>query len=121
MSAEHTAFIVISGAEALPFLQGQLTCDLNAVTQQPSFGAYCNHQGRVLASFSIVKHDEGYRLQLPAHMLQDTFDTLHKYAVFSKVTLSSDAASLFGVGFCWFGIHKVQQCRVSRRCIFILT
>jgi folate-binding Fe-S cluster repair protein YgfZ len=44
--------IRISGKDAKPFLQGQLTCDLEEIsTEQSRLGAHCDIKGRIIASF----------------------------------------------------------------------
>lgn len=77
--------IIIAGSDAKDFLQGQFTCDMNQVGETPSFGAYCNAKGRVLANFWIAKVGEGYQICLPDCVVEVTLETLKKYGAFSKV------------------------------------
>lgn len=78
----------ISGAKATPFLQGQLSCDLNSIIpDQPQLGAHCNPQGRVVSVFFLSLHDNEYYLTLPADMLEFTLKALKKYAVFFRVNM----------------------------------
>lgn len=81
--------IQISGADAAKLLQGQLTCDINKITQKNGlFGAHCNPQGRILYLFYLSQINDHYYVTLPKNMLEIAFNALKKYAVFFKVTLS---------------------------------
>jgi len=87
---EDYGLLRIAGENAATFLQGQLSCDvLNLSADESQFGAYCNYQGRVLATFWLLQHDAVYDLILPEEMLDATREALHKYAVFSKVTIEN--------------------------------
>ncbi len=87
----HSAFhrIVISGPDALSFLQGQLTCDVTKSSAIPSLAAYCDIKGRVLANFWITHLDAAYQLYLPCDMVECVMTTLKKYGIFSKVTIAA--------------------------------
>jgi folate-binding protein YgfZ len=87
--------LFISGPQATPFLQGQLTCDVNSC---PTLGGYCNIQGRLVSIFhlskQVWKEVEGYWLICPLDILESTLNTLKKYAVFSKVTFEDITESV---------------------------
>jgi tRNA-modifying protein YgfZ len=87
------ALLAVSGEGAKKLLQGQLTCQLEDITENQSrLGAYCNPQGRMLSLFRLFFFKDTYYLQMPAEILDDTLNTLKKYAVFFKVKLE-DASS----------------------------
>lgn len=80
--------IQIHGPDAETFLQGQLTCDVTKTTETPSFGAYCDHKGRMIANFYIQRDTENaFYLILPASLLEATITELKKFGAFSKVTI----------------------------------
>lgn len=81
--------ISITGPDATTFLQGQLTCDVTKVAEKPSFGAYCDNKGRMLANFWIEKITAGYQIILPEAMIDSVMPELKKYGAFSKVEMSS--------------------------------
>jgi folate-binding protein YgfZ len=84
----YLSLIRIHGPDAEKFLQGQLTCDIHKLTpQQNILGAYCNYKGRVIAIFRLFLRNNNYYLLLPKSILENTFSTFKKYAMFSKVTL----------------------------------
>jgi folate-binding protein YgfZ len=85
----------VSGPDAIKFLQGQLSCDVNlASTEQTLLGCYCNLQGRMVAAFRLLRYRENILLLLPAQMATIMREALQKYAVFSKVTLTARPAEL---------------------------
>ena len=80
--------IHIQGSKANAFLQGQLTCDINQVSnQKASLAACCDYKGRVLANFFCWGQAEDYYLLLPTSMIPLILEHLKKYAMFSKVVL----------------------------------
>jgi tRNA-modifying protein YgfZ len=79
----------ISGQQAKKFLQGQITCDVEKITPTESLlGAHCNPQGRVLFLFRIFERNSDYYLIMPNEMVTFAIDSLKKYAVFFKITLT---------------------------------
>lgn len=89
----------ISGFEASKFLQGQLTCDVMAVTPTTGcMGAQCNPQGRVISLFYLCMLNECYYLVMQRNMIALTLVALKKYAVFSKVELTDVSDSLMIIG-----------------------
>ncbi len=97
-SLAHYEFIRISGTDGMRFLQGQLSCNTDLLTDERSLtGALCNLKGRVIADCRLLKHGEDIILQCAQGMAGKILATLSKYAVFSKVVLlqlpsGSDAA-----------------------------
>ena len=90
VSLNHFAAIAISGADALTFLQSQLTCDVHNITEtHGSFSACCDYKGRVITNFYIFRQGESYYFLLPKSMVSFTLSHFRKYAVFSKVELSA--------------------------------
>lgn len=80
---------VIQGEDAQKFLQGQLTCDLNALAEKSgTFAAHCNPKGRMISSFLLFKLGENSFLLRVRKSLSDTaLQALKKYMIFSKAEL----------------------------------
>ena len=97
----YYGLLAISGPETAKFLQGQTTCDLDAVSDtQSCAGAYCTPKGRMISSFHIGRLDEEhYLLRMQRDIVDTTRDTLAKYIVFSKAEQenTSDQYQLFGL------------------------
>lgn len=92
-------FIKIQGQDAKKFLQGQLTCDVDALTNSDSLlGAHCNHQGRIISLFYLFKWEEAYYLLLPKKIISIAISALKKYAVFFKVELT-ESHEMVAIGY----------------------
>ncbi len=79
------------GDNAAEFLQGQISCNVNAVnTTQMQRGAFCNLKGRVLALVDVLRLHETLHLVLPKSLLEKTEKSLSKTAALSRVTLEHD-------------------------------
>lgn len=85
---ENLGLLAIQGEKAKAFLQGQLTCDVEKITQDIStLGAQCNPKGRIISLFYLFNQDDTYYLLMPKNMVEITLAALKKYAIFYKVTL----------------------------------
>ncbi|WP_049630209.1 folate-binding protein YgfZ [Cellvibrio sp. pealriver] len=98
---ENSQLLLISGADAGKFLQGQVTCDVrelaNPITR---LGTQCNPKGRILLSFRALQMDaETIALRIPTSMLDKAKVSLGKYIVFSKAKLvdARDRYQLLGL------------------------
>ena len=90
----HEGVLAVRGPDASKFLQGQLTCNLNYLSDsQSSLGARCNQKGRMQSSFRILLQGDGCLLAMARELLEPQLADLKKYAVFSKATLSDESAS----------------------------
>ena len=85
-------YVRVSGPDAISFLQGQVTCDMEQLSADRCLvGALCNLKGRVIADFLAVLIDGDCILQVSKGNALKVQTTLAKYAVFSKVEVSVDA------------------------------
>lgn len=102
----------VSGPDATRFLQGQLSCDMQALGEENVLrGALCNLKGRVVADFIVMLHDGDCLLRTGPGMGAKLLEILGKYAVFSdvKLSLEPDLVSAIGVAGAdaeqWLGQH----------------
>lgn len=86
---EDTALLLVEGADALEFLQGQLTCDVKALTEgQVTLGALCNPKGRTIATFRLFRgYGQCWGLILRADMIAAVQKVLQRYVLRARVTL----------------------------------
>lgn len=90
----HEGVLAVRGADAGKFLQGQLTCNINYLSEtQASLGARCTQKGRMQSSFRIVLEGDGVLLAMAGELLEPQLADLKKYAVFSKSKLTDESAS----------------------------
>ena len=100
----HEGVLAVIGNDASKFLQGQLTCNLNYLSEtRSSLGARCTQKGRMQSSFRIVLEPEGCLLAMARELVEPQLADLKKYAVFSKSKLTDDSAR-------WtrFGLYKAD-------------
>lgn len=99
-SLAHHALIRVSGEEAKSFLQGQLSNDLNDVSeQQAQFSAYCDPQGQVLALFLIFKLNDDYFLSFDGSLREAILKRMQMFVMRSKVTLTEVSQEWIRFGF----------------------
>jgi len=103
---EHT-IILVKGPDAKKFLQGQVTCDIDALNHTShddshcipsSLGAHCTHKGRIVFTFRALSiSDDTVALRIPNDIKTIALTTLKKYIVFSKAELIETDYLLFGL------------------------
>jgi hypothetical protein len=87
--------LLVSGADARTFLQGQLSADIDALTPAHAVLASCNSaQGRVQAVLWLTERDDGIALTLPASMTERIAARLRKYVLRSKVKIEQLPAAI---------------------------
>ena len=104
----HLAVLTVSGKDAAKLLQGQITCNVNDVTEiKSSLGALCNPKGRAITTFLLVKTGDAFLVVLPEELLEPVKKRLQMYVLRSDVTLtdSTDQHCLIGL------FHSETQAR----------
>lgn len=77
--------LAVEGADAKKFLQGQVSCNMNLLTESRSLrGAICNLKGRVISDFRVVEIGGICYLKLASGLGAIVKPVLDKYIVFSK-------------------------------------
>ena len=80
--------VTIAGTDAERFLQGQLTCDVAAVTDNHwVLGSCCNNKGRVLATFVLVRQGDRFSLCMMHGTGVLLVDALKRFLPFYKCTM----------------------------------
>ena len=103
----HLGLLAFDGPDAAKFLQGQITTDVRELADGHwKLGAQCNLKGRMEASFVLAQPEpEQILLRCHASLTETLAQSLQKYAVFSKVSISDVSDSwrrlgLIGPGAC---------------------
>ncbi len=92
------SWIYAEGEDAPSFLQSQFTNDLSALDEGHSqLHGYCNPKGRLLCIVRLVRHNDGFLLQLPSALCPAIVARLGKYVLRAKVSLNA-ADQLAGIG-----------------------
>ncbi len=107
-SLAHMGLIRFSGEDAQSFLQGQLTQDVNLVSEtQAQLAGYCDPQGNVLGLGLLFMFHGAYYWQVPRSSLMPLLKRLKMFIMRSKVDCEdfSDLLPRFG----YAGIHAAQD------------
>lgn len=95
------AFVDVQGADAGPFLQGQLSSDVAALgAGAAQWSTYSSPKGRMLATPLLwrVAGREGYRVALAADVAEAIRKRLAMFVLRSKVTLTASPLAAIGIG-----------------------
>ncbi len=114
----HYGLLAITGSDATSFLQGQLTCDMQALKESEHehkvmLGAYCNIQGRIVASFRVINYQDGFLFIVAKDLVTTLQQTLTKYAVFSKVEFHDVSQNYKIYGF--LGSLDIQGLQINQQ------
>ena len=96
----YLGLLEIRGADAVTFLQGQVTNDVKLLTgTNAHYTAYCNPKGRMLALFLAFAHNDHLHLQLNRELLAPIIKRLKMYVMRSLVEIKdvSDSIIKFGL------------------------
>ncbi len=84
------AITTLSGEQSLEYLQGQLTCDVNELTENNHLkAAHCDPKGKAWAVLDVFKKDQTLFLSAHIDELAASTAQLQKYGVFAKTTIST--------------------------------
>lgn len=87
---DNLAAISLSGEEQNKYLQGQVTCDVNAVNEHSLLnGSHCDAKGKVFSVFRLILRDSANLLIQPKTTVQASLAELKKFGVFAKVTIEA--------------------------------
>jgi tRNA-modifying protein YgfZ len=88
----HMGALRFTGADALSFLQGQLSNDTQRLSERIAvLAAYSTAQGRVLALIYLLPHSSGVVAILPREILAPTMDRMRKFILRAKVRIEEPA------------------------------
>jgi len=85
---KNRALLRISGSDAETFLQGQLSNDINNLgNSSVQMNAYCQHQGKILALFWVIKNEDSFFLSFPSDLLEAIKPRLQMFIIMSDVVI----------------------------------
>jgi len=99
-SLSHQALLKVSGSEAFQFLQGQLSNDLQDISDtQAQLSAYCDPQGNVLAIFTIFKWNDAFFLHFNGSLKAPIQKRLQMFVMRSDVTIEDMSDAIVQIGY----------------------
>ncbi len=99
-SLAHQSLIQVSGQEALAFLQGQLSTNIEHVNEaRAQLSSYCDPKGQVLATLLVFQYKNDYYLSCHSSLKESLLKRLNMFILRSKVTLKDFSNQLIHIGF----------------------
>jgi folate-binding protein YgfZ len=82
--------ISLSGEDQTKYLQGQVTCDVNSLSDDSlTHGAHCDAKGKVLSVFRLINRAGKHLLLQSKASIPLSLAALKKFGAFAKVTISA--------------------------------
>ncbi len=101
----YLGVLTVSGKDAATLLHGQITCNINDVSEtHSSLGAVCNHKGRAIATFLLIKQADAFHLLVPLELLETLKKRLSLFILRSSVTLTDNTQA-----YCLLGLSPTPQ------------
>ena len=95
----YKGLICVSGADAVEFLQGQLSTDIEKLSTDVSqLSSWSNAKGRVVAMLRLFRRGDHINLALAASLKSAVLKRLSMYVLRSKVTLADAGDSISTLG-----------------------
>lgn len=104
-SLPHLAVLSVTGKDAAKLLQGQVTCNVNDISEvNSSLAAMCNPKGRAIATFLLTRKADTFLLVLPTELLETVKKRLQMYVLRSDVKITDRSDDL-----CLLGLYEQEQ------------
>ncbi len=95
----HLGILRFTGADALSFLQGQVSNDTQRLSENmPVLAACSTAQGRVFALIYLLPHSSGVAAIVPREILEPTMVRMRKFILRAKVRIEDAADTLVVAG-----------------------
>ena len=92
---KNRSLLKISGKDAEEFIQNQFTNDIGKLdNKKVQINAYCQHQGKIIALFWVIRMDESFLLSFPIDLLERIESRLKMFVIMSDVVIEN-VSSLF--------------------------
>lgn len=87
-----------TGPDRAKYLQGQVTCDVNALLPgQSSLGGHCDPKGKLWSDFRLLCLEESLLMLTKPSVLARQLPELKKFAVFAKVEIGEFQGEVVGL------------------------
>ena len=90
--------ISVSGADSTKFLQGQLSNDIEKLSDNNyQYSTFSTNQGKVIASMRIFKRSDHFIILTNSDVASSVIEGLRKYILMSKVDIKLERSTCYGV------------------------
>ena len=95
----NRALVRVSGADAKEFLQNQFSNDISKLgNSNIQINAYCQHQGKIIALFWVMRSDNSFLLSFPIDLLEIVVSRLQMFVIMSDVIIEDITSSFVQLG-----------------------
>ena len=96
---KQLALIKVSGSDSETFLQNQFSNDLTKLEDKTiQLNAYCQHQGKIIALFWVMRHRGNYLLSLPEDLADKVIARLRVFVIMSDVVIEDVSEQYHQIG-----------------------
>ena len=96
---KNRALVSISGDDAEEFLQNQFSNDISKLGHSHiQINAYCQHQGKIIALFWVMRSDENFLISFPIDLLDTVISRLQMFVIMSDVIIEDVTNNFIQVG-----------------------
>ena len=96
---DNRSLLKVSGSDAESFLQAQLSNNINDLDRSSiQLNAYCQHQGKMLALFWVMRSNDDFLLSFPLDLLEIIKSRLQMFVIMSDVTIDDVSDDYLQIG-----------------------
>ena len=96
---QNRALLRISGVDAESFLQSQFTNDISLLEDSNvQLSAYCQHQGKIIALFWLMRFNESFILSFPGDLAEKIKARLEMFIIMSDVIIEDISKDYLQIG-----------------------
>ena len=82
LNLSNRALIKLSGTDAESFLQAQFSNDIGLLrSDKVQLSAYCQHQGKIIALFWVMRSEESFLLSFPTDLAEKVIARLQMFII----------------------------------------
>ena len=96
---KNRALLKISGTDSEEYLQSQLSNDINKLNHNSiQINAYCQHQGKIIALFWVMRFGDDFLLSFPQDLLEVVISRLQMFVIMSDVIIDDISQDYSQIG-----------------------
>ena len=96
---KQLALLKVSGSDSETFLQNQFSNDISKLeNNRIQSNAYCQHQGKIIALFWVMRHHDSFLLSFPAELVEKVITRLKMFVVISDVKIEDVSEQYLQIG-----------------------
>ena len=96
---KNRALLKLTGSENEAFLQAQLSNDISKLDNSSvQLNAYCQHQGKILALFWVIRTGDDFLLSFPLDLLDSIKARLQMFVLMAEVKITDETEQYLQIG-----------------------